>query len=154
MKKIRIIAMLTLLTIVCGNSLAQKLVLHHANGSTTEVELFTMPRVTFEGDKVVVKSSVVNLEYDKADILRFTYGINPTGINSRKSDVKYSREDGKIVFRDIRPQDNITLYTVDGVRVPVSVNRSGDGAELLLSSLTSGVYILNVNGQTSKITLP
>lgn len=38
---------------------AQTLVLHHANGTTTDVQLYTMPQVKFEGDKVLITSTVL-----------------------------------------------------------------------------------------------
>lgn len=40
---------------------AQTLVLHHANGKTTDVELYTQPQVKFVGDKVLITSTVLDM---------------------------------------------------------------------------------------------
>ena len=52
---------------------AQTLVLHHADGTTTDVELYTQPRVEFQNDRVLITSPVLSMDYAKADVLRFTY---------------------------------------------------------------------------------
>ena len=44
------------------------------------------------------------------------------------------------------------IYAVNGIRVPVSLQHSGSSAILPLSTIPSGVYVLSVNGRTSKFT--
>ena len=134
---------------------AQTLVLHHANGTTTDVELFTRPSVTFQNDKVYITSSVLSMEYPKDNVLLFTYKGKTSGIgNLRNEQVDYTQESGRLVFHGVKATDHIAVYTSNGVRVPVSVTRGTDNATLSLSSVPSGVYVLNVNGKTSKFTKP
>lgn len=64
------ISVLTLLFFPSTKTVAQTLVLHHADGSTTEIELYTRPLVTFQGNKVFVVSSVLNMEFQENEILR------------------------------------------------------------------------------------
>lgn len=131
---------------------AQTLVLWHADGSTTDVELFTQPNVQFKNDKVLVTSSVINLEYDKQNVVRFTYKGKNTGITSPSIDSDYSREDGRVVFHNIKSTDKIALYNTNGIRIPVRLTVQGSSAILSLSSVPSGIYLLNINGRTSKFT--
>ena len=56
------------------------LVLWHADGTTTDVQLKLMPKVELKDDKVIITSSVLNMEYPKNDILRFTYKGNGTNV--------------------------------------------------------------------------
>lgn len=133
---------------------AQTLVLWHADGTQTDVQLYTQPQVKFQGDKVLITSTVLNMEYPKSDILRFTYKGSFTGINNPTVKANYAEQDGQLIFNGVKPQDKIAVYTVSGIRVPVTIQRTGDTAVLPLSAIPSGVYLLNVNGRTSKFTKP
>lgn len=131
---------------------AQTLVLHHANGKTTDVELYTQPQVKFVGDKVLITSTVLDMEYDKQDVLRFTYKGGTLGISSPNAKANVSQENGQLVFHGVKSTDKITVHTVKGIRVPVRLQYSGSSATLPLSAIPSGVYLLTVNGRTSKFT--
>lgn len=142
-----------LLALMGGSKVsAQTLVLHHANGSTTDVELYTMPQVKFQDDKVLITSTVLDMEYPKADVLRFTYKGSASGIIDTKAKGNVSQENGQLVLRGIKSSDKIAVYTVKGIRVPAQLQRSGSSATLPLSAIPSGVYLLSVNGRTSKFT--
>lgn len=153
--KSKLITTITVLLFTVGGSgetLAQSLVLWHSDGTTTDVELFTQPNVRFVKDKVLVTSSVANLEYDEKDIIRFTYKGKNTGIAFPSIDSDYSHEDGRIVFHNIKPTDKIALYKTNGIRIPVRLIVYDSSAILSLSSIPSGIYLLKINGRTSKFT--
>ncbi len=135
-----------------GSMNAQKLVLWHSDGSTTEVELFNQPLVLFVGDKVLVTSPVLNMEYDKNDIVRFTYKDIDTVISDLIKETGIEEKDGQIIFHDVKSADKVAVYKSDGVRMPVQLTFSGGNATLPLSQLPSGVYLFSVNGRTSKFT--
>lgn len=147
---------LILLLTLFGSSVtkAQTLVLHHADGTTTDVQLYTQPQVKFQNDKVLITSTVLNMEYPRENILRFTYKGGSTNISSPTAKANYSQQGDQLVFRGIKSGDKVAVYTANGIRVPVTVIRSGDSATLPLSAIPSGVYLLNVNGRTSKFTKP
>lgn len=131
---------------------AQTLVLHHANGTTTDVQLYTMPQVKFEGDKVLITSTVLDMEYPKTDVLRFTYKGGTLAISSPKDKANVSQENGQLIFYGIKSSDKIAVYTANGIRIPTRITRSGSTATLPLNAIPSGVYMLSVNGRTSKFT--
>ncbi len=128
------------------------LVLHHADGTTTDIALFTQPRVTFTADKLLVMSPVLNLEYPAESVLRFTYKGEGTGITSPQANADYLQENGQMIFHGITATDRVAVYTMNGIRVPVHLLSHDDGLALPLSSIPQGVYILSVNGKTSKFT--
>lgn len=148
--------LLMLAALCCGQqAMAQTLVLHHADGTTTDVELFTLPQIKFQNDKVLITSTVLDMEYPKEDVLRFTYkGGTTTSIGKVKPDAHYTQNADQIVFHGIKSADKVAVYTTSGVRVPVTLTRSGDNISLPLSAIPAGVYLLNVNGKTSKFTKP
>ena len=127
------------------------LVLWHADGTQTRIELFKKPQVTFDGDMICFNSPVLNVQYPASDVLKFTYEGLTTAINSPQAAMSY-RQDGERILVDssVKPS-SIALYTADGARVPVSLQQSAQGAVLSLSGIPSGVYLLSVDGKTSKI---
>ena len=127
--------------------------IHHADGTTTAVRLYTRPQVTFSGDQVVVKSPVATMTYAATDVLRITYGGDipvPNAIGAPHAEQAYTEQDGALVFdASVRPSD-VQLFAEDGKRLPVSVRTVNGRPSLSIASLPAGVYVLSVNGRTSK----
>ena len=153
---IRVLIASSFLMLFVGVSKAkgQTLVLWHSDGRTTDVELLTQPKVTFVNDKVLITSTILDMEYPKQDILRFTYKGSPTGLQDPKKETDFSYEDGRLVFHGIKQTDKVAVYKVNGIRVPVHLTYSGTDVVLSLSQIPQGVYLLSVNGCTSKFTRP
>lgn len=153
MKKGIVTAIVLLMTFFWAiPSKAQKLVLHHADKTTTDVELYLQPRVTFQGDKLLIASTIINMEFSNDNVLRFTYERSSMGISKPKGNVDYSRENGKLVFHGIEGAKKIAVYTLDGIRVPIKTTLTGNDVIIPISAIPSGVYMLSVNGKTSKFT--
>ena len=133
------------------------LVLWHVDGTTTDVALSNMPKVEFTKDKVRITSFILDMEYPRTDIIRFTYKGGEdiqVGIDQASQAPDFIREGDRLIFHGVRSADKVTIYTIDGKRVPARLTESAEGVTLSLSSITRGVYILNVNGKTSKFTRP
>ena len=145
---------LVLASLCCGQrATAQTLVLHHPGGATTDVELYTQPRIEFQGDRVLITSPVLNMDYAKDDILRFTYkGGGTVAVKDVKKQADCTQRDGQLVFHGITQQDKVAVYTANGLRLPVRITVSGTDAALSLNAIPKGVYLLSVNGRTSKFT--
>ena len=146
------ISVLILLFFPSTKTVAQTLVLHHANGTTTDIELYTRPIVTFQESKVLVVSPVLNMEFQESEILRFTYEGSSLGINMPNSEADYSHEAGRIVFHHIPQNSRIGIYTTNGIRIPAHITKSGTNAYISLEAIPKGVYLLSVNGKSYKFT--
>ena len=133
---------------------AQTLVLHHADGTTTDVALYLMPRIQFQNDRVLIVSPVLDMDYPKENVLRFSYKGVTNEVKAVKRDADYSRENGHLVFHGIGQTDEVAVYNTNGIRVPVRLSHSGNDVTLPLASIPSGVYVLSVNGRTSKFSKP
>lgn len=153
-QKIATLLMIMLSSLCVQRALAQTLVLHHADGTTTDVELLTQPQVKFQNDEVLITSTVLKMEYPKEDVLTFTFKGKYTGMKGINANLKVSNENDQIVFHGVKSSEKIAVYNLKGVRIPVKIQQFGDNATLPLSSIPSGVYLLNVNGKTSKFTKP
>ena len=150
-QKILILAML----MFALNASAQNnatLVLHHADGTTTDVALYLKPRVVFDGDLVRITSTVLDMEYPKSNILRFSYTGKGSSISNPQSEASFTRDGDHLIFHGIRSTDKVAVYNSDGIRVPVQLSAASDGVTLSISSIPKGVYVLSVNGKTSKFT--
>ncbi len=130
------------------------LVLWHTDGTTTDVELYTQPNVQFRDEQVIITSPVLNLQYPQQDIARFTYKGTGTGIDAQIAPSGYSQKDGQLVFRGLNPTDKVEVYSTNGNLVSTKIFRTGNSITLSLSALPSGVYLLKVNGKTSKFIKP
>ena len=135
-------------------SQGQTLVLHHANGKTTEIELYTLPHIQMKADKMLIMSQGVTQEFAKSDVVRFTYKGIVTGINNVKPETRYRVDEDRVTFYGISVTDRISVYNAGGVQIPVSLTADGKDAVLSLNQLPSGVYLVNINGRTLKFIRP
>ena len=55
---------------------SQVLLLHHADGNTTEIDLVTLPQVKFQDERILISSEVYNMEFSKDDVIKFTFQNN------------------------------------------------------------------------------
>lgn len=130
------------------------LVLWHADGTQTRIALYKKPQITFDGEQVNITSPVLNLQYPSTNVLKFTYEGTSSAIRAPKGDASYRQEGERIYFDKRVTSDKVALYTSGGVRVPVQLQQTERGLSLSLSSIPSGVYLLSINGKTSKIVKP
>ena len=156
MKKKLLILLLAALMLPVAKVVAQNqtLVLWHADGTTTEVELYTLPRIQMQADKMVIISQGVSQEFAKADVLRFTYKGVGSGISHVNPQTAYRVDEDRVTFYGINAIDCINVYTTGGMQIPVRLTADGNKTILLLRSLPSGVYLVNVNGKTLKFIRP
>ena len=153
MKRLLALLMLTgWITTVSAQT--QVLVLHHADNTTTGVELYTKPKITFENDQMVITSSVLMMSFKVGDVVRFSYKENNTAIDQAETQADYVQRNGLIIFNGVKDADKIAVYKSDGTRQPVQISLYNGHPAFSLSSLPTGVYILNINGKSAKIVRP
>lgn len=130
----------------------QTLVLWHSDGSISEVELYVQPHVEITQDKLKITSSVLNLEYEASEIIRFTYKGVGNDIHSPLRTTNYTIEKDRIVFHEAGLGDKVELYKIDGIRIPVHANCDESGKTTLsLTEVPKGIYLMSVKGKTTKI---
>jgi len=130
------------------------LVLHHADGKTSEVELYTMPRIQMTADKMIVTVQGSRQEFSKADVLRFTYKGIATGINAVKPETRYRVDEDRVTFYGVSSTDRISVYNTGGVQIPVRLTADSPDVVLSLAQLPKGVYLVSINGRTLKFIRP
>jgi hypothetical protein len=143
-----------LLTAAQAAAQSPTLVLHHADGKTSEVELYTMPRIQMTADKMVITVQGVSQEYAKADVLRFTYKGVGTGISSVSPATSFRVDEDRITFHGVPEADAVKVYNAKGMQIPVGLTADGSDAVLSFASLPQGVYLVSINGRTLKFIKP
>lgn len=127
------------------------LVLWFHDGTNLSIQLYTKPRITFEGNHVYITSPLVTLDYLANDVVRFTYTSETTSISETGKGTQYQYHHNQIVFDADFSSTDVKLYSEDGRQLPVSLTTADGQTILSLSSLPKGVYILSIKGNNLKI---
>lgn len=146
-----------MLVICCGwtvTTQGQTLVLHHADGSTTDVKLFVAPKVTFEGEKLHIQSPVVDMQFTLGDVVSYSFKSDDTAVSDLPADASYEQRHGNIVFHGVTSTADLVVYDSRGIRRPVRLTVADGQAVLPLADLPSGVSIISVKGRTAKFIRP
>ncbi len=126
------------------------LVITNADGTTISYQLLNKPRITFIGDSVKITSPTVNAVYPATDILRFNYEMLATAIENTSADNQLKSDGEYLIFGGNVKVGDVKLFTSDGIEVVPQFTTNSGNLRLSFSSLQKGVYIININGRTSK----
>lgn len=146
--------LLALLLPAIAKAQSATLVVHHADGTTTDVELYTMPRIVMSAETMLVKSAVLDVEYDKKDVVLFTFKNVGTGISAVHSETAFRIDEDCVTFHGVPEEGAVKVFQLNGIQVPIRFKRVGMDTVLSLSQLPQGVYLVSINGKTFKIVRP
>lgn len=153
MKKIFLLLLLPLSCMVSvANEPLNTLVVWAKDGTKVAYSLNGKPKVTFTKTDLVITTNDVEVNYSLENMLRFTYGNTETGITNLQTGESSFRIDGEsLLFPSLKANSTVTVYSVKGVLIfKKTVNQSGEYS-FPIGNLSSGVYMVNVNGLTYKI---
>ena len=124
----------------------------HSGAIVGSYELAYSPNVTFADDQVIVTTSVADVYYYALpEMWKFTYTSKISGINNILADNAMKFNGDAIIFPALEAGNSIAVYATNGTLVlNKTVSAAGEYC-LPLSSLSQGVYMVNVNGKTYKI---
>jgi hypothetical protein len=111
--------------------------------------------ITFNEGQIIITDQMADVvfESDLSSIWKLTYSRrDDSGIQDIVEDVDgMNYQDNAIIFPALKAGSTIAVYAVNGMLViNKSINTDGEYT-LPLSSLSQGVYVVNVNGKTFKI---
>lgn len=150
MKKICFLIIVFLCTVAQG-VWSQTLLIWDETSVLQKIDLKKKPVVTLLNDKFVVIGEGISLEYGITDVRRFTYEGLKDGINNAVTQPVVRRYDNRIVLCGIKSEGAVSLHKLDGKSVPVKLVPQGSDMVLRLNDLPTGVYLLTVNGRTTKL---
>ena len=130
------------------------LVIHLASGV---VERFVLleeePTITFSGDNIVIKTSSTEVTYAMETVSYFNYEDNAATSISGVEVADGVRVNGDIIAISGLPAGSKVFVYAAGGQICISevANENGE-ATLNITSLARGVYIVNANNISTKIT--
>lgn len=121
------------------------------DGSSTIISMEECPIVKFIGDKLLVTTDVSTTEFERPKVKTFNY-ISPSSIDGINNDGNVVSNTGdSLQFGNLPANSEISVYDVSGKLVK---NATADGSyRINISDLSAGVYVVSVNGVSTKITI-
>ena len=131
---------------------AQSLTIWTRDNSTIKViNLKDEPLITILEESMQVTTPKLVLNYGIKEVHKFTYSDFETGISNTLFPADFHQEGLRIVLHNVKSMNGIALYGVNGMSIPINVEQQGDDYVISLENLSFGVYLLNVDGKTTKI---
>ena len=122
------------------------------DGTSRTISLSEKPIVTIANGKLVIKTDMSTTEFDRANVARFNFVSDLVGIDEISSDDNEVIKDGDNLYFSNLPENSlIKIYTADGSLVK---RMTASGAyKISLAEFSAGVYIVSVNGVSTKIAI-
>ena len=121
------------------------------NSIVNVIDLKEEPVIAILDNSIHITTSEYVLDYGIGEVRRFTYDVLDTGIKDLLFPTDCRQEGLYIIINNVKSKSSIGLYGINGMAIPVNAEQRGDGYAISLEGLSSGVYLLNVNGKTTKI---
>ena len=145
-----ILTLLLLSVVVTHAQEYSKVVVTLTDGTIRTISLSEKPIVTIANGKLVIKTEMTTTEFDRANVSRFNFISDVDGIEEIESDVQDVYNDGdNLCFSNLPENSLIEIYATDGTLLK---RETASGAyKISLSEISAGVYIVSVNGVSTKI---
>lgn len=150
MKQFGLILILALLSL---SGMAQRLdylTLRATDGSMQSVKIDLGTVITFTDGVMTATTAGESQSFNLTEISAFFFDAEPTAINKLEStDLKVSLSSSQLSV--LGPKAAVVqVFSTDG-RLVAAFTKSTASAEVFGVNLPSGVYVVKVNGQTSKL---
>lgn len=145
-----ILTLLLLSVVVTHAQEYSKVVVTLTDGTIRTISLSEKPIVTIANGKLVIKTEMTTTEFDRANVSRFNFISDVDGIEEIESDVQDVYKDGdNLCFSNLPENSLIEIYATDGTLLK---RETASGTyKITLSDFSAGVYIVSVNGVSTKI---
>ncbi|MBP3774567.1 MAG: T9SS type A sorting domain-containing protein [Bacteroidaceae bacterium] len=137
---------------------AESLVVVLKSGTSITLNLEDTPQVTFEGDNMKAEAGAVSYTYAFSEIAEMYYVVKELDLTDVRSvrmpasnlELRQVGNDG-FSLNGLKASGKVQVCSLDG-RVVLTVEATQDGqAEVSLSHLPKGVYLLRTDGQAFKV---
>ena len=132
------------------------LVIEMNNSKQHSYSLSDKPVITFDNDRLFIKTDKIELDYPISNILKYYFiEVDETGVEDIKNDVDkihfiYTDPDFLCV-EGVDWDADINIYDISGRVCAVNLTKSDNCTKIELSTLNKGVYIIKVNNHSFKI---
>lgn len=131
----------------------EQLIILGKDGTKIAYALTDKPKITFTDSDLVVSVNGLTSNYLLINLLGITYSESDvTNISNAKDDFPLFYMNGnKLMFHKIKRDMALFLYKIDGSLVLKKRISKDSDTTISLSSIESGIYVLQINGTAFKI---
>lgn len=156
MKKMTLILVCLLLLCTTQNMHAEgvmTLILSTNDGNNATFVLSEKPEITFANHTLTISVKNDNNIFEISNVKQIHFDVIDAIQSPMTNTISYSYlSDDLILIEGVDTHDRILLYTLGGIPIPNRVNITDGRAEVSLTSLQKGTYLLKIgNKQTIKI---
>lgn len=130
------------------------LVVYFTNGSATSFVVDDKPHVSFSENEILIRAKDMSTEYPVASVRKFAFA-DKSGLVSPElidNEVRFTYTDRDCLGAcGLKSNEPITLYRTDGTCALTTKANADGNAEIDLSNLEPGIYIVNTASKTFKI---
>ena len=147
MKKLLLLLFLFVATATYADD--AQIVIKQKSGNETILKLSTNPVITFEGEKMVVASDVIQISIPIDDIADYSVSDGTTSIEPVSAQPLYTR--GHVIFSGIAAGSPVYVHTLDGKVVGKQAADASGKADVSLENLPKGAYIISSQNNSIKV---
>lgn len=122
------------------------------NGVTTTVKLSGEPTIKFVDDKLIITTKEATAEFDRQEIMQLNYNVVAGVENINHDSISVVNNGEALIFENLPANSRIMVYDLSG-RLLKSYIADSYIFELPFSSFFKGIYIVRVNGVSTKISV-
>lgn len=125
---------------------------HLQDGSNVDILLRKELKVSFSDEMLMARGGDADVEVLSENILRFEHvHLDTGGVDGTVADNAMSREGNTLIFSGLPDSCEIAIFDMEGRCV--GARKASGNASVDLSGLGVGVYIVNVNKKSYKVTV-
>lgn len=133
-----------------------RLIIWGKDGSSIAFTLAEAPKLTFHDDILNIQTSHVTDEYQLSNLLRITYADELTDCIEELAETEnrnFSQNGEYLTFIADKSELQVSFIAVDGKIVHQFIVHPNDSVSVPLDLFDQGVYVVYVNGESSKLYL-
>jgi len=121
------------------------------DGTTTSFALANKPKITFSNGNLVIVSNASTFSLSLAQVLKYGFSSDLTGINETLMHNEPVIENGAIIFNGLTPGTKVAIYMSDGRLVVEKKADSHGYVGFNFSTLPKGLIIIQTEKLSWKI---
>lgn len=153
-KLLAFLAILTIPSIASAEGIVPALVIELKDGSVHRYEATEKPIVTFSENAVVISTGIASSEYSNDEFARFyfqeaTSSIEEIAVEEPQPTITIRYIDEQMLQVSAECDGQIRVFGINGALVLTETLCNGT-AIIDMSSISAGIYIININNQSIK----
>lgn len=122
------------------------IIVEQNDGTLREFNFSDKPVVLFDNGSLTIKTSSLSV-FDFSKVSQVFFSAVPSTDIKLPKETFHFTDNGDFISSD----SHVSVYTLNGMKVPLEVRSVGDGSSFSFSSLPSGIYIIRLNNKSFKI---